>query len=393
MAAPAQKPAPRTALWGCLGCLGIGLVIFLLVSMLGALVSLLSGGSTSATSSESPIAPPSHSVSVTPSPAAPAPSSSEPAPDPTSDTPAEEEAAEEDQAFEVAPVEGAVEEFTATSAHASIDLLNTLEVKGRAPKTGYARTNFGDRWADVDRNGCDTRNDILRRDLIDIQAKGRGCVILTGTLNDPYTGKVIAFHRGQDTSDTVQIDHVVALSDAWQKGAQGLSFEQRTAFANDPLNLLAVDGPTNQQKGDSDAASWLPPAKEFRCNYVARQIDVKAKYGLWVTEAEKQAMVTVLSSPGCAAAPAEVMPPAEQMAPAEEMHPAEQVAPVAPAEPAPVQQFVAPPPPAVEAPVENLVFKNCSEARAAGYVNIPVGHPAYQAKMDGDGDGIACESK
>ena len=92
----------------------------------------------------------------------------------------------------------------------------------------------------------------------------------------------------------VQIDHVVALSDAWQKGAQKLSLTSRTAFANDPLNLLAVKGRLNSQKGDGDAATWLPPLKSYRCAYVARQVAVKAKYSLWVTTAEKAAIKSIL---------------------------------------------------------------------------------------------------
>ena len=145
----------------------------------------------------------------------------------------------------------------------AVTTLATLTIKGRAPRTGYDRDLFGQAWADVDRNGCDTRNDILRRDLTryTLKAGTHGCLVLKGTLNDPYTGTTISFVRGQGTSNAVQIDHVVALSDAWQKGAQQWSQTRRTAFANDPLNLLAVDGPTNLRKGDGDAATWLPPAQ------------------------------------------------------------------------------------------------------------------------------------
>jgi hypothetical protein len=113
-------------------------------------------------------------------------------------------------------------------------------------------------------------------------------------LRDPYTGKIINFKYGVGTSIAVQIDHVVALSDAWQKGAQKASAQQRQSFYNDPLNLLAVDGPTNSSKGDSDAATWLPPNKAYRCAYVARQVAVKSKYKLWVTLAEKAAIKAVL---------------------------------------------------------------------------------------------------
>lgn len=171
--------------------------------------------------------------------------------------------------------------------------LNLLEVKGRAPKTGYSRDQFGKGWAE-DENGCDTRNRILKRDLIN-PVENSDCKILSGTLKDPYTGKEINFSRKQNAS-AVQIDHVVALSDAWQKGAQQFSKEKRIEFANDPLNLLASDGSANQQKGDSDATSWLPPNKDFRCEYISRQISIKKKYSIWATASEKSAMQNILQN-------------------------------------------------------------------------------------------------
>ncbi len=184
----------------------------------------------------------------------------------------------------------------------AIDALGRLAIKGRAAKTGYARAQFGDGWADA--GNCDVRNAILKRDLLEVQTKSAtDCTVLSGTLHDPYTGETVAFVRGNTTSDDVQIDHVVALSDAWQKGAQQLTGEVRRQLANDPLNLLAVDGPANNQKSDSDAASWLPPNKPYRCRYVARQIAVKEKYQLWVTQAEHDAMRGVLE--GC---PGQLLP-------------------------------------------------------------------------------------
>jgi hypothetical protein len=176
-------------------------------------------------------------------------------------------------------------------------ILETLPVKGRAPKTGYSRAEFGQTWADVNRNGCDTRNDILKRDLISISYKDktRDCVVLTGVLVDRYSGETINFVRGNISSMDVQIDHVVALSNAWQTGAFKLTRIERTALANDPLNLLAVKGRLNSQKSDGDAATWLPPLKSFRCAYVAQQIAVKAKYSLWVTAPEKSAMAGILA--------------------------------------------------------------------------------------------------
>ena len=177
-------------------------------------------------------------------------------------------------------------------------ILETLPVKGRAPKTGYTRAQFGPAWADVDRNGCDTRNDILKRDLsaITFRAKTRNCVVESGTLIDRYSGETISFVKGNLSSMDVQIDHVVALSNAWQTGAFKLSAIERKALANDPLNLFAVKGRLNSQKGDGDAATWLPPLKSFRCTYIAQQIAVKAKYSLWVTTPEKAAMTSILSA-------------------------------------------------------------------------------------------------
>lgn len=190
-----------------------------------------------------------------------------------------------------------VPSLPATAAETkAVVALESLSVKGRAPKTGYTRAQFGPSWADVDRNGCDTRNDILTRDLTQIiyREGTQNCIVLSGVVIDPFSGEVIAFTRGVSTSSEVQIDHSVALSDAWQKGAQKLSADARKAFANDPLNLMAVKGRLNSQKGDGDAATWLPPLKSYRCAYVARQIAVKAKYSIWVTAAEKAAMKSIL---------------------------------------------------------------------------------------------------
>ena len=252
-------------------------------------------------------------------------------------------------------------------ASEALRILNTLPVKGRAPKTGYSRAQFGDAWSDIDHNGCDTRNDILNRDLTAKQHKNsRGCVVISGILNDPYTGKIINFMRGKDTSEQVQIDHVVALSDAWQSGAQEISAQERLQLANDPENLLAVDGPANQQKSDSDAATWLPANASFRCSYVARQIRVKAKYHLWVKPAEKEAMINVLTP--CAGAAAKPAPDTS----------------------APVPQVDTPP---AQNPAPALAFQTCADARAAGYRNMHRGAPGYSDHLDRDGDGIACESR
>ncbi|WP_288780404.1 HNH endonuclease family protein [uncultured Kocuria sp.] len=170
-----------------------------------------------------------------------------------------------------------------------------LRVGVKENPPGYRRELFGPAWFDEDRNGCDTRNDILRRDLVESSMKGEGCLVASGTLHDPYTGRDIDFSAGKE-SRRVQIDHVVALADAWSSGASRWTSGRRRAFANDPENLLAVDGPTNEAKGADDASAWLPPREEYRCAYVVRQIRVKARYDLTVTAPERTAMLNVLAT-------------------------------------------------------------------------------------------------
>lgn len=195
----------------------------------------------------------------------------------------------------------------ASSEETASAALADLPVKGRAPKTGYTRAQFGKAWTDANSalwggDSLSTRENILSRDLTNIVCKvSRSapilppCVVQSGVLTDPYTGGVFKFVRGQQSSQLFPIDHVVALGDAWQKGAQQITAEQRVNLANDPLNLIATTRAPNSAKNDSDAASWLMPNKRFRCAYVARQIAVKGKYHLWVTQAEKEAMERVLA--------------------------------------------------------------------------------------------------
>jgi hypothetical protein len=245
-----------------------------------------------------------------------------------------------------------------------------LTVKGRAPKTGYTRAQFGQTWFDTDRNGCDTRNDILRRDLASRQMQN-ACKVLSGSLApDPYTGTTIRFTYGG--ASEVDIDHLVALSDAWQKGAASWPAGKRLALANDPLNLLAVDSSANRSKGDGDTATWLPANKAFRCTYVARQVAVKGKYGVWVTAAEQDAMTRVLTTcptmplPGPGSASTVAVLPRAAAAP----------------QPAPA---TAPPDGAA------IYYANCTAVRAAGAAPIHRGDPGYASKLDRDGDGIGCE--
>ena len=244
------------------------------------------------------------------------------------------------------------------TALAALDALKALAVKGRAPKTGYDRGRFGNGWASLD-GGCDTHGLILKRDLVrKAFERGDRCEVARGRLADPYTAVAIAYARGGPVE--VDVDHVVALSDAWQKGAQRWSDKRRIAFANDPLNLLAVDASANRQKGDGDAATWLPPNKRFRCAYVARQIAVKKRYGAWVTRAEREAMRRVLST--------------------------------CPHEPLPVSGR-ARVPIVTRARPRAEHFANCDAVRAAGQAPLHAGDPAYEANpaLDRDEDGVACE--
>ncbi|MGP3984520.1 HNH endonuclease family protein [Streptomyces sp. KR80] len=176
-------------------------------------------------------------------------------------------------------------------------LIEKLAVKGRGPKTGYERDEFGYAWMDtadgvpLARNGCDTRNDLMNRDGQDVHFRsGSDCVVMSMTLHDPYTGKDIDWKK--QNAMAVQIDHVVPLSYSWQMGSSRWTEDRREQLANDPLNLLPVDGPTNSAKRDSGPASWLPPNKRIRCSYAVRFAQVALKYDMPVTAADKGMMLT-----------------------------------------------------------------------------------------------------
>lgn len=175
----------------------------------------------------------------------------------------------------------------------ALKVLERLETKGRAPKTNYKREQFYQNWPTVE--GCSLRQRIIAREFGETKKLAEdGCKVISGKFREPYTGKELNFATSQEIAQDIQVDHVVALSDAWQKGAQNQTKKQRFQIATDPLNLLAVEAKANLEKLDSDAASWLPPNKAFRCQYVARQIAVKFKYQLWITMAEREAMRGVL---------------------------------------------------------------------------------------------------
>jgi hypothetical protein len=183
-------------------------------------------------------------------------------------------------------------------------LLVEIPVDDIAPAGEYDRDLFGQRWADINRNGCDTRNDILARDLAGVTFKPgtRDCVVLTGTLDDPYTGTEVPFARGEGTSDLVPIDHVIPLSWAWQNGADQWAPATRERFANDPLNLQATTREQNTSKSDRGPAEWLPAAETYRCAYIARFVLIATTYDLTIPAADASAAATVIDR--CQAAPA-----------------------------------------------------------------------------------------
>lgn len=180
----------------------------------------------------------------------------------------------------------------------ALAVAEALPVRGRAPDTDYSREAFGSAWKDVDRNGCDTRNDILQRDFATVILKsGTGnCKVIGGTWIDPYSNESYTF---AEAPIGAQIDHVVSLKNAWQMGADQWTDQMRVEFANDPLNLRVTIASLNQQKSDSNAASWLPPFKPGRCAFIATQVAVKAKWLLYATEAEKEVFMAILSKPEC----------------------------------------------------------------------------------------------
>jgi hypothetical protein len=179
----------------------------------------------------------------------------------------------------------------------AVALIKKVATKGRGPKTGYSRDEFGSAWTDsapggipYSHNGCDSRNDLIKRDGTDLHFRGGSkCVVSSMKLDDPYTGKVINWTKTHAT--TVQIDHVMPLSYDWQMGAAHWSKGKREDIANDPLNLIPVDGPSNGSKSDSGPASWLPPNHQIRCSYAVRFAQVSQKYDLPVTTADKDMML------------------------------------------------------------------------------------------------------
>ncbi len=315
--------------------------------------------------------------------ASPTVTSSADAPVSSSESPSSSVAADPSPSPSVTP--GAVEAEAAAPAPppdaedgTALAAALALAVKGRAAKTGYAREQFGSGWVDVDRNGCDTRSDMLILRLTALNVDGK-CKVMSGDLADPYTGTSVHFVRGGKSE--VDVDHIVALSDAWQKGAATWPFAQRVAFANDPLNLEPIDAGANRQKSDGDAATWLPSNKAFRCDYVARQVAVKTKYDVWVTDAELGAMTRVLDT-----CPGEPMPSfgsqpiLAQNTGGPEPTKSEAPAPKKTEAPAPKPE-----------PELDERFPYCKDLPSGYGPYVKGTDPEYDWYTDRDGDGVVCE--
>lgn len=167
------------------------------------------------------------------------------------------------------------------------DALGTFKPTTAERHPDFDRDEFGHGWLDPDDNGCDTRNDILRRDLTELAMHADGCKVLAGTLADPYTGRSITFTRGAATSAAVQIDHILPLKAAWDAGAWKWNDDRREQFANDPANLLASDGPANMSKGARTLSEWTPENEAFHCDYAALTVRIYDKYDLAIDDADR----------------------------------------------------------------------------------------------------------
>jgi Protein of unknown function (DUF1524)/Excalibur calcium-binding domain len=257
--------------------------------------------------------------------------------------------------------------------------LASLPVKGWAPMTGYSRAMFGIAWSDSDHNGCDQRDDALWRASLQRGVRSDGCTVTSAKVTDVYTSHVIHFVRGGLYSQGLDIDHVVALGNAWATGGQYESAAIRLKIATDPLNLLAVDPSQNRQKSDSNAASWLPPVASYRCSYVARQIAVKKKYGLWVVAPEKAAMQRILNTCPLRRIPVGGLP-----------YP--MAADLRPPKPSITTTTISHSPTSVAAGGDDPRFATCAAAKAQGYGPYVQGKdPEYYWYRDGNHNGVDCE--
>jgi Excalibur calcium-binding domain/Protein of unknown function (DUF1524) len=259
-------------------------------------------------------------------------------------------------------------------------LINDIKVSDKQHRF-YDRSEFGQAWADVDRNGCDQRNDVLRRDMVKLHTRPgtNGCVLLRGVLKDDkfnYAARKVHFQRGDGE---IEIDHVVSLRNAWDAGAYDWGADRREKFANDLMNLEAIDSESNQEKDDQPFDDWWPDDLDDECWFAARQITIKKRYSLTVTPAEREALQEALTS----CEPMKRLKPSQFKAP--KPKPIGEPKPKPNPEPEPRQTQEPKPDP-------NVYYKNCDAVRAAGAAPIHRGDPGYARHLDRDGDGVGCET-
>ncbi|MDO5052412.1 MAG: cell wall-binding repeat-containing protein, partial [Pseudoclavibacter sp.] len=246
---------------------------------------------------------------------------------------------------------------------------------------GYDRRLFP-HWSDLDGDRCRTREEILARDMSGIVLAANGCSVQSGTLQDAYTGQTISYRRGASTSSAVHIDHIVALSSAWTGGAHGWDPATRERFANDPANLLAVEGRANQAKSDRGPSEWLPANTAFLCVFVASYTNVLRSYGLAVTAADRDALVREASKPECAAGVVQRVPMGGGQPPAED--------PAEPGEPSPTTEPSAPgAAPGEEALPERIAGPDRFATAAAVAARFPAGGTIVVATGENYADALA----
>lgn len=275
------------------------------------------------------------------------------------------------------PVEETVDEVTVEPvAGDAMEALYGLRVVAHdiAP---YDREDFGGRWVDFDGTGCTSRQDVLRRDATEWVDADGDCQPEQLVIQDRFTGSAFVALSAAD----IDIDHVVSIHDAWLTGAQQWEVHDRVAFYQDKLNLVAVEGSVNRSKSNLNAAQWLPPYEAGRCEFAARQVSVKAKWDLGVTDAEQVALADVLAT--CPGQPLlDGTEPTPVFDPTPYLTGGQQDKPVNPAP-------VAPQPETSDG--GEVHYENCDAVRAAGAAPIHRGEPGYRAGLDRDGDGVGCQ--
>lgn len=266
--------------------------------------------------------------------------------------------------------------------------LSALTVQEGIGLDGYSDTSFGALWGAYGETTCDSWNSILARDSANIVTETTECEVISGTLSDPYTALRVDFDLNDPTSPVAGVDHVVGLRDAWEKGAQDMTPDQREKFANDPLNLIAAYNIPIQEKNGADISTWEPVNEDFICHYASMQVAIKFKYGLWVSSAEHQRLGELLDE-GCddmflmTRGGAVWSQDTEGRAPLLEL-PKDSITPTTEATNTKQDE-------SSQIEPKYAFYENCMSAQAFGAAPLYLGQPGYRPALDRDGDGVACE--